>query len=153
MKDVAGYSLTHLIVGSQGTLGLITEATLRLRPAPPPRSTLLAFFPTLESAGEAVAGIAAAGLSPVTLELMDQFTIRAVDDVHGLGLDREAAAMLMIESDLPGAAADDELARAEGGLHRGRRDDDGAFAGRRPRPTCCARRAGPPTGRSRSSAT
>ena len=113
VKDVAGYSLTHLIVGSQGTLGLITEATLRLRPTPPPRSTLLAFFPTLESAGDAVAGIAAAGLSPVTLELMDRFTIRAVDDVHQLGLDRDAAAMLMIESDLPGVAADDELARAE----------------------------------------
>jgi len=113
VKDVAGYSLTHLMVGSQGTLGLITEATLRLRPTPPARSTLLAFFPTLESAGDAVAGIAAAGLSPVTLELMDRFTIRAVDDVHGLGLDRDAAAMLMIETDLPGAAADDELARAD----------------------------------------
>jgi glycolate oxidase len=113
VKDVAGYSLTHLIVGSQGTLALITEATLRLRPAPAPRATLLAFFPTLESAGDAVAGIAAAGLSPVTLELMDRFTIRAVDDVHALGLDREAAAMLMIESDLPGAAADDELTRAD----------------------------------------
>ena len=70
-----GYSLTHLIVGSQGTLAVITEATLRLRPAPPPRSTLLAFFPSLESAGDAVAGIAAAGLSPVTLELMDKNTI------------------------------------------------------------------------------
>jgi len=113
VKDVAGYSLTHLMVGSQGTLGLITEATLRLRPTPPTRGTLLAFFPTLESAGDAVAGIAAAGLSPVTLELMDRFTIRAVDDVHALGLDRDAAAMLMIESDLPGMAADDELARAD----------------------------------------
>jgi glycolate oxidase len=113
VKDVAGYSLTHLIVGSQGTLALITEATLRLRPTPPPRATLLAFFPTLESAGDAVAGIAAAGLSPVTLELMDRFTIRAVDDVHALGLDRDAAAMLMIESDLPAAAAAEELTRAE----------------------------------------
>ncbi|CAN5569010.1 FAD-linked oxidase C-terminal domain-containing protein [soil metagenome] len=113
IKDVAGYSLTHLLIGSQGTLGIITEATLRLRPAPHPRSTLLAFFPTLESAGDGVAAIAAAGLSPVTLELMDRFTIRAVDDMHGLGLDRDAAAMLMIESDLPAAAADDELARGE----------------------------------------
>ncbi len=113
VKDVAGYSLTHLIIGSQGTLALITEATLRLRPTPPPRATLLAFFPTLESAGEAVAGIAAAGLSPVTLELMDRFTIRAVDDVHALGLDRDAAAMLMIESDLPATAAAEELTRAE----------------------------------------
>ena len=113
VKDVAGYSLTHLIVGSQGTLGLITEATLRLRPAPPPRSTMLAFFPTLESAGEAVAGIAAAGLTPVTLELMDKFTIGAVDEMHQLGLDRTAAAMLMVESDMPSLAAADELARAE----------------------------------------
>jgi glycolate oxidase len=113
IKDVAGYSLTHLIIGSQGTLGIITEATLRLRPAPPPRSTMLAFFPTLEGAGDAVAGIAAAGLSPVTLELLDRFTIGAVDDMHQLGLDRTAAAMLMIESDMPGMAATEELERAE----------------------------------------
>jgi glycolate oxidase len=113
LKDVAGYSLTHLIVGSQGTLAIITEATLRLRPTPPPRSTLLAFFPTLESAGDAVAGMAVAGIAPVTCELMDRFTIAAVDDMHGLGLDREAAAMLMVESDLPGEASADELARAE----------------------------------------
>ena len=61
VKDVAGYGLIPLLVGSQGTLGLITEATLRLRPAPPPRSTLLAFFPTLEAAGEAVAGMTRGG--------------------------------------------------------------------------------------------
>ena len=109
VKDVAGYSLTHLIVGSQGTLAIVTEAILRLRPLPPPRSTLIAFFASQEAAGDAVAGIARAGLSPVTLELMDRFTIGAVDDMQGLGLDREAAAMLMVESDLPGTAAGIEM--------------------------------------------
>ncbi len=113
VKDVAGYSLTHLFVGSQGTLGIITEATLRLRHAPGPRSTLLAFFDTLEAAGEAVAGMTSAGLVPVTLELMDRETILAVEDWHHLGLDVTAAAMLMVESDAPGAGAGEELDQAE----------------------------------------
>ena len=113
VKDVAGYALTQLFVGSQGTLGIVTEATLRLRPAPPPRTTMLVFFPSLAAAGSAVAGLAVSGLLPVTLELMDRATIAAVDDWQELGLDREAEAMLMIESDLPAAAAAEELAAAE----------------------------------------
>jgi glycolate oxidase len=113
VKDVAGYSLTQLFVGSQGTLGIVTEATLRLRPAPPPKATMLAFFPTLVAAGEAVAGITAAGLEPCTLELMDRVTIAAVDDWHSLGLDRSAAALLLVESDRAGSAAADELVAAE----------------------------------------
>jgi glycolate oxidase len=112
VKDVAGYSLTHLFVGSQGTLCLVTEATLRLRPAPPAKATMLAFFATLEAAGEAVAAITAEGLTPCTLELMDRVTIAAVDDWHRLDLDREAAGLLLVESDLPGGAAEIELAAA-----------------------------------------
>ena len=102
---MAGYGLIPLIVGSQGTLAVVTEATLRLRPSPPPKATLIAFFPSLDAAGRAVSGMTDAGVEPCTLELMDRTTIRAVDDVHNLGLDREAAAMLLIESDLPGVAA------------------------------------------------
>ena len=109
IKDVAGYDLTRLFIGSEGTLGIITEATLRLLPAPPQKLTLLAFFADVPAAGEAVGNIFAAGVVPVTLELMDGFTIRAVDDWHHLGLDREAGAMLMIESDAGGAAAEREL--------------------------------------------
>src|SRR5205814_7342312 len=86
-----------------------TEATLRLRIAPAPRSTMLAFFPSLPAAGDAVAAIIGAGINLVTLEFVDHETILAVDDAFQLGLDREAAAMLLIESDLAPAAAAAEL--------------------------------------------
>jgi glycolate oxidase len=113
VKDTAGYSLTHLMIGSQGTLGIITEATLRLRPLPGPRSTLLAFFPSLVASGAAVAAMTRSGLVPVTLELLDHETILAVDDAFSLGLDREAASMLLVESDAPGPAAAAEMDAAE----------------------------------------
>jgi glycolate oxidase len=108
-KDVMGYDLTHLFIGSEGTLGFITEATLRLRPLPALKLTLLAFFPTVRDAGVAVATMTAEGIVPVTLELMDRFTIRAVDAALHVGLDEDAGAMLMIESDAGGAAAEAEL--------------------------------------------
>ena len=108
VKDVMGYDLTHLFIGSEGTLGIVTEATLRLLPKPAPKLTMLAFFATVTDAGEAVAGMTRAGLVPVTLELMDRFTIRAVDAALHVGLP-EAGAMLMIESDSGGQAAEAEL--------------------------------------------
>ena len=113
VKDVAGYSLTQLMVGSQGTLGIITEATLRLRPAPPRSQTMLAFFPSLAAAADAVTRIMTGGLTPCTLELMDRFTIAAVDDWHRLELDRTAEALLLVESDLGGPAGEAEVAAAE----------------------------------------
>jgi glycolate oxidase len=86
---------------------------VRLLPQAPPKLTLIAFFANVHDAGEAVARIIAAGIIPVTLELMDAYTIAAVDDVHHLGLDRTAGALLMVESDVGGAAGERELAAAE----------------------------------------
>ncbi len=74
---------------------------------------MLAFFDSIHGAGQGVANITASGINPVTLELMDAFTIAAVDDAYQLGLDRDAAAMLMVESDLGGDAAAAELKTAE----------------------------------------
>jgi glycolate oxidase len=74
---------------------------------------MLAFFDSLAAAGDAVARITRAGIVPVTLELLDHETILAVDDANGLGLDRDAAAMLLVESDAPGAGAAAELDEAE----------------------------------------
>jgi len=112
VKDVMGYDLTQLLVGSEGTLAIITEATLRLLPTPAPKLTMLAFFASVPDAGAAVAGITRDGIVPVTLELMDRFTIRAVDAALHVGLPEDAGAMLMIESDSGGAAAESELDRA-----------------------------------------
>ena len=109
VKDAMGYDLTQLFIGSEGTLGIITEATLRLLPMPATPVTALAFFPSPVDAGRAVAGITRAGVVPVTLELMDRTTIRAVDVALAVGLPHDAGAMLLIESDAGGAAAEAEL--------------------------------------------
>jgi glycolate oxidase len=109
VKDVMGYDLTRLMVGSEGTLGIITEATLKLRPLPAPKTTLLAFFPSVSHAGDAVSRITAAGVIPVTLEMLDRHIIDAVENALHLGLDSRAGAMLMIESDAGGDVAEREL--------------------------------------------
>jgi glycolate oxidase len=109
IKDVAGLSLTKLFVGSEGTLGVITELTLRLLPAQAPMSTLVASFASVEDAAEAVLAITSK-LRPATLELMDNATINAVEDYLSMGLDRSARALLLARSDAPGAAAAEEIA-------------------------------------------
>jgi glycolate oxidase len=98
LQGVAGFDLTSLFVGAEGTLGVVTEITLRLVPAPLPAATLVATFEELASAGAAVAAIAAAGLVPSAVEILDRTTLRAVDAVSKMGLG-DAAAMLLVQAD------------------------------------------------------
>jgi glycolate oxidase len=99
VKDVAGYSLRDLLVGSEGTLGIITEVTVRLISPPQDKRTLLAYFRDIRTAGEAVSRIIAARIIPATLEIMDRMTINCVEDYMKIGLPREMAALLLIEVD------------------------------------------------------
>jgi glycolate oxidase len=98
-KGVVGYDLTRLLVGSEGTLGVITEVTLKLIPLPECRQTLFAAFPKLEDASKSVGAILKAGIGPSTLEFMDQGAITAVEAYLQIGLPVEAGAVLLIEID------------------------------------------------------
>lgn len=99
MKDVAGFSLKDLFIGSEGTLGIVTKVLLRLVPRPEARRTLIASFNRIEDAAQTVSDIIAAKIIPCTLEFLDQATIRCVEDYAKVGLPVEAEAMLLMESD------------------------------------------------------
>ncbi|MFO7577632.1 MAG: FAD-linked oxidase C-terminal domain-containing protein [Pelovirga sp.] len=99
VKDVAGYAFKDLLIGSEGTLGIITEVTVKLIPPPQTKQTFLAYFDNIRTAGEAVSKIIAAKIIPSTMEIMDKATINCVEDYVGIGLPRQMAALLLIEVD------------------------------------------------------
>ncbi|MGW4213003.1 FAD-binding oxidoreductase [Lentzea sp. NPDC004789] len=109
-KGVAGYDLTGLLVGSEGTLGVVTEITLRLRPAPKPQRTVVGAFDDLVTAGQAVALCTRRGLQPAALELIDRACLEAVEDWKHLGIEPDTDAMLLARAETDDDA--DGLARA-----------------------------------------
>ena len=109
-KGVAGLDLTALMVGSEGTLGIVTEVTVRLRPLREPERTIAGYFDSVVDAGRAVTAVAAAGLTPSALELVDKACLLAVDAWKNMGLSTDANVVLLGRVDTPGAAGDAEAA-------------------------------------------
>jgi glycolate oxidase len=113
VKDVAGYSLKDLFVGSEGTLGIITEVLLKLVPRPAARRTMLALYDSIEDAAETVSAIVAARIIPCTLEFLDRMTASCVEDYAQVGLPTDCAAVLLMETDGHPAAVADEAQQME----------------------------------------
>lgn len=122
VKDVAGYSLRDLFIGSEGTLGVITKVLLKLIPKPAAKKTLVATFAQMDRAAQAVSDIIAAQIIPCTLEFLDRTTIHCVEDYAKIGLPLDCEALLLMETDgHPAAVAEEtgrmeELARKNGAL-------------------------------------
>jgi glycolate oxidase len=112
VKDVAGYSLKDLFIGSEGTLGVITRILLRLIPQPATKQTLVATFDAMDAAAQTVSDIIAAKIIPCTLEFLDRTTLRCVEDYAKIGLP-DCEALLLMETDGHPAQVADEAARME----------------------------------------
>lgn len=110
-KGVAGYDLVSLLTGSEGTLGVITEVTVRLRGPRPPERIVAGYFDSLVAAGRGVEAVAAAGLTPSALELVDRACLLAVDEWKHMGLAAEADVLLLAATDVPGAAGEEDAER------------------------------------------
>jgi glycolate oxidase len=107
-KGVAGYDLCGLMVGSEGTLGVLTEITVRLRPKRLAERTIAGYFDSVVAAGEAVSAVSASGVIPSALELVDKQCLQAVDAWKNMGLSTEADVVLLGRVDTPGQAGEDE---------------------------------------------
>ena len=112
VKDVAGYSLKDLFIGSEGTLGVITRILLRLIPQPAAKQTLVATFDAMDAAAQTVSDIIAAKIIPCTLEFLDRTTLRCVEDYAKIGLP-DCEALLLMETDGHPAQVAEEAARME----------------------------------------
>src|SRR5436190_2100802 len=106
VEDRPGYDLVGLVVGAEGTFGIVTRATLRLVRAPEAYRTLLAVFESVDAASEAVSGIIAAGIVPAALEMMDRLILQALEQAYHIGLPTDAGAVLLIELDGPEVGLD-----------------------------------------------
>lgn len=109
VKNVTGYDLTRLIVGSEGTLGIVTEAIIRLIPKPQSQKTFVAHFNHFIDSGHAITSILSSGILPSALELMDNACIRAVENYRPSGLPLQAEAILIIEVDGHPLAIEEEI--------------------------------------------
>ncbi|MGP9723575.1 FAD-binding oxidoreductase [Corynebacterium sp. AOP40-9SA-29] len=117
VKGVAGLDLASLFTGSEGTLGVIVEATLKVVPLGADPLSALATFPTVRAAAEAVSAYMATGAAPSLLEMMDAATIAMVNDLGDFGLDASVGAVLIMQSDATTAADDTEAFAAVAGEH------------------------------------
>jgi glycolate oxidase len=113
VKDVAGYSLKDLFVGSEGTLGVITKILLRLIPQPESRKTMVATYDAMDKAAQTVSDIIAAKIIPCTLEFLDRTTIRCVEDFAHVGLPTDCEAVLLMETDGHRAVVEEEATRMQ----------------------------------------
>jgi glycolate oxidase len=113
VKDVAGYSLKDLFIGSEGTLGVITKVLLKLIPKPFAKKTLVATFARMDQAAQAVSDVIAAKIVPCTLEFLDRTTIHCVEDFAKVGLPLDCEALLLMETDGHAAAVAEEAAKME----------------------------------------
>jgi glycolate oxidase len=113
VKDVAGYSMKDLFIGSEGTLGVVTKILLKLIPKPAARKTLLAVYERMDEAAATVSSIIAAKIIPCTMEFLDRTTIRCIEEYSHVGLPLDCDAILLLETDGHPAAVDDEAQRME----------------------------------------
>ena len=113
VKDVAGFSLKDVMIGSEGALGVITKVLLKLIPKPAAKKTMVSTFNAMDAAAQTVSDIIAAQIIPCTLEFLDRTTIHCVEDFAKVGLPLDCEALLLMETDGHAAAVEEEAAKME----------------------------------------